>query len=218
MGSEATAARRGRPDKREAILRAATRVFGREGYARATVDAIAAEAGVSKKTIYNHFEDKAELFRTAALESARDVSERIGILVDRHLSKILDLQTDLTDFAVDRAKAILEAPDEHTAFSRTIRAEVTSLPRTVLDEWLREGPMRSQREIAAKFRAMADRGLLAFDDADKAAEHYTLLSFTPISDRTFFGALPIGEDEMAVLAAEGVRAFLRLYGAPSRGE
>ncbi|MCD0443458.1 TetR/AcrR family transcriptional regulator [Glycomyces sp. A-F 0318] len=220
MGSEATAARRGRPDKREAILRAASRVFGREGYARATVDAIAAEAGVSKKTIYNHFEDKAELFRTAAIEGVRDVSERISVLVDRHLSKILDLQTDLTDFAVDRAEAILDAPDEHTAFSRTIRAEVTSLPRPVIDEWLREGPLRSQREIAAKFRAMADRGLLALDDADKAAEHYTLLSFTPISDRTFFGALPIGGDEVAALAAEGVRMFLRLYGAqsPNRGE
>jgi len=211
MGSEATAARRGRPDKREAIIRAASRVFGREGYARATVDAIAVEAGVSKKTIYNHFGDKAELFRTAALEGVQEVSDHIGVLIDKHLSKILDLQTDLTDFAIDRVKAILGAPDEHTAFSRTIRAEVAHLPSAVLDEWLREGPMRSQREIAAKLRAMADRGLLAVDDADKAAEYYTLLSFTPISDRTFFGALPISDEEIAALAGDGVRMFLRLY-------
>ncbi|MCH7232437.1 TetR/AcrR family transcriptional regulator [Glycomyces sp. L485] len=212
MGTEATPARRGRPDKREAMIRAATRVFGREGYERASVDAIAAEAGVSKKTIYNHFADKAELFRTAALEGVRDVSEHISILIDKHLSKILDLQTDLTDFAVDRAEAILDAPDEHTAFSRTIRAEVTSLPPEVLDEWLREGPMRSLREIASKFQGMADRGLLDIDDAGKAAEYYTLLTFTPISDRTFFGALPISAEEIRELAGDGVRMFLRLYG------
>jgi AcrR family transcriptional regulator len=220
MGTEATPARRGRPDKREAILRAASRVFGREGYTRATVDAIAAEAGVSKKTIYNHFADKAELFREAAMDGVEQVSALITVLIDRHLSKILDLQTDLTDFAVDRVKAIFDAPDEHTAFARTIRAEVTHLPRDVLDAWLDAGPLRSQREIAAKLRAMADRGLLDLDDADKAADHYTLLSFTPISDRTFFGALPISDEEIRSLASEGVRMFLRLYGAqsPKRGE
>lgn len=213
MGTEATPARRGRPDKREAMIRAASRVFGREGYERATVDAIAAEAGVSKKTIYNHFDDKAELFRTAALVGVRQVSEHITVLIDKHLSKILDLQTDLTDFAIDRAKAILDAPDEHSAFSRTIRAEVTSLPPAVLDEWLHEGPMRSLREIAVKLRAMADRGLLDIDDADKAAEYYTILTFTPIADRTFFGALPIRDAELAALAGDGVRMFLRLYSA-----
>ncbi|MCC3764790.1 TetR/AcrR family transcriptional regulator [Glycomyces sp. TRM65418] len=220
MGTEAISVRRGRPDKREAILRAASRVFGREGYARATVDAIAAEACVSKKTIYNHFADKAELFREAAMEGVEQVSAHITVLIDRHLSKILDLETDLTDFAVDRVKAIFEAPDEHTAFARTIRAEVTHLPPEVLHAWLDAGPMRSQREIAAKLHGMADRGLLAFDDAGKAADHFTLLSFTPIAERTFFGALPIGDREVAALAREGVRMFLRLYGAqaPKRGE
>jgi AcrR family transcriptional regulator len=213
MGTEATPARRGRPDKREAMIRAATRVFGREGYSRATVDQIAREAGVSKKTIYNHFADKSELFREAAMDGVEQVSATITILIDRHLSKILDLQADLTDFAVDRVTAIFDAPDEHTAFSRTIRAEVTHLPREVLDAWLDAGPLRSQREITAKLEAMRDRGLLAFDDPAKAADHFTLLTFTPIAERTFFGALPISGADVRDLAAEGVRMFLRLYGA-----
>ena len=38
------------------------RLFLRDGYARTSVDAIAAEAGVSKRTIYNHYGDKESLF------------------------------------------------------------------------------------------------------------------------------------------------------------
>ncbi|MFE6779435.1 TetR/AcrR family transcriptional regulator [Streptomyces sp. NPDC057702] len=56
--------------KREAILRAAVAIFLREGYDRASVDAIAEEAGVSKQTIYNHFGGKERLF-LAAVEGER---------------------------------------------------------------------------------------------------------------------------------------------------
>ncbi|MEV5986378.1 helix-turn-helix domain-containing protein [Streptomyces sp. NPDC052051] len=53
---------RGMPEKRRSIAQAARAVFGREGYSRASVDANAVEAGVSKRTIYNHFTDKEQLF------------------------------------------------------------------------------------------------------------------------------------------------------------
>lgn len=211
MGED-TAERRGRPDKREAIVRAAGRVFGSEGYTRATIDQIAREAGVSKKTVYNHFDDKADLFRRAALESAEELSERITALCDRHLRKILDLETDLTDFAIDRANAVLGAYATHGSLGRTVRAEVEHLPEGLLEAWLEAGPRRSQRDIAIHFRTMADRGLLVYDDVAKAAAHFTLLTFTPIAEWTFFGALPISDEEIKSIASEGVRMFLRLYG------
>lgn len=219
MGEDTTE-RRGRPDKREAIVRAAGRVFGSEGYTRATVDQIAREAGVSKKTVYNHFADKSDLFRRAALESAEELSDTVTAVADRHLRKILDLEADLTDFAIDRATAVLAAYDSHGSLGRTVRAEVEHLPEGLLEAWLEAGPRRSQRDIAFHFAAMADRGLLAYDDVAKAAAHFTLLSFTPIAEWTFFGALPISAGEIAEIAGEGVRMFLRLYGAqsPNRGE
>ncbi len=46
-------------------------IFLRAGYDRASVDAIAGEAGVSKQTIYNHFDGKERLF-LAAVEVERD--------------------------------------------------------------------------------------------------------------------------------------------------
>lgn len=48
--------------KREQILRGATQVFLHHGYAGTSMDRVAAAAGVSKQTIYSHFQDKEGLF------------------------------------------------------------------------------------------------------------------------------------------------------------
>lgn len=49
-------------ERRLRLLHAAMRVFSRHGYAAATVDAIALEAGMSKKTLYQVFSSKTVLF------------------------------------------------------------------------------------------------------------------------------------------------------------
>jgi AcrR family transcriptional regulator len=49
---------------REAVLAAARRVFVDKGYAGATLEAIAEEAGFSKGVMYSQFESKADLFLT----------------------------------------------------------------------------------------------------------------------------------------------------------
>ena len=48
--------------KHHAIAGAALVLFARDGYERTSVDAIAAEAGVSKRTVYSHYGDKENLF------------------------------------------------------------------------------------------------------------------------------------------------------------
>lgn len=49
--------------KQEQILQGAIRVFLQEGYARTSMDRVSAAAGVSKQTIYSHFQDKEGLFK-----------------------------------------------------------------------------------------------------------------------------------------------------------
>ena len=61
--------------KRGAIERAARAVFGRLGYARASIDQIAAEAGVSTRTLYNHFGDKLGLFSQVLVDGAAEVAD-----------------------------------------------------------------------------------------------------------------------------------------------
>lgn len=58
---------------RRLVLEAARRVFLEEGYAGASLDAIAEEAGFSKGVVYSQFDSKADLF-LALLE--RRISER----------------------------------------------------------------------------------------------------------------------------------------------
>jgi TetR/AcrR family transcriptional regulator, mexJK operon transcriptional repressor len=53
------------PGKRAAILDAAKRMFVSQGFERVSMDQIAAEAGVSKLTVYSHFGDKESLFAEA---------------------------------------------------------------------------------------------------------------------------------------------------------
>lgn len=55
-------------ETRQRILDAASRVFGRRGYGQATVEEIAAEAGVSNGALYHHFASKEELFRAIVEE------------------------------------------------------------------------------------------------------------------------------------------------------
>ncbi|MGL4176607.1 MAG: TetR/AcrR family transcriptional regulator [Dermatophilaceae bacterium] len=48
-------------DTRERLVQAALELFGERGYARTTVDDIAARAGVSARTFFRHFPDKEEV-------------------------------------------------------------------------------------------------------------------------------------------------------------
>ena len=56
-----------RPSKREEIVERALGVFAEEGYSRAGMDALAARIGVSKSSIYNHFESKDALILAALM-------------------------------------------------------------------------------------------------------------------------------------------------------
>ncbi|MFF2547308.1 TetR/AcrR family transcriptional regulator [Kitasatospora sp. NPDC058063] len=210
----ATTGGAGRPEKRKAITRAATTVFGREGYVRASMDAIAAEAGVSKRTVYNHFADKETLFLSVALQNSAELTERIRELMAKYLDRVVELRQDLIDFAVQRARAVLSA-GEHGALGRAIRAEVANIPADVLEAWLEAGPIASQRDLAQHFAALAERGLLTVEDAALAAEQFTLLTFHGIAERSFWGALPVADEEVERIAAAGVDAFLRIHGASS---
>lgn len=61
-----------RPSKRDEIVERALAVFAEEGYGRAGMDALAARIGVSKSSIYNHFESKDALILAAlAVQEAR---------------------------------------------------------------------------------------------------------------------------------------------------
>lgn len=65
--------------KRDAILAAATTLFRRYGYRRTSMEDIAKETGVSRPSLYSHFKNKDEVFRSLSVqlhENALSESER----------------------------------------------------------------------------------------------------------------------------------------------
>ena len=61
------------PTKHELIVAAARKLFASQGFGAISMDAIAAEAGVSKRTVYSHFDNKESLFAEVMGEMCREL-------------------------------------------------------------------------------------------------------------------------------------------------
>jgi TetR/AcrR family transcriptional regulator, mexJK operon transcriptional repressor len=202
--------------KRRAIIEAATEVFLDHGYRGASMDAIAARAQVSKQTVYKHFSDKESLF-SAIVRSAVDAAADPVFDEVRRLPDTGDVEADLRHLA-------------RQLVARVMAPAILRLRRLVIGEAARfpelghafheQGPARTIEALAAAFERLASRGALELDDPALAAAHFNwLVLATPLNR-----AMLLGEDEPPPAAAlrryadDGVRAFLRAYGAaPVRG-
>ncbi|MFC7649955.1 TetR/AcrR family transcriptional regulator [Streptosporangium lutulentum] len=207
---------RGRASKRQAILDGALTVFARDGYTRASIDAISAEAGVSTRTIYNHFTDKAELFLTVIQESATRAADVQIAIIDRHLRKVIDVETDLIEFGLDWATPMPESA-AHFFLVGQVNAEAGHIPQEAIDAWQETGPRRVRRELAGHLRQLAKQGVLRIDDPDRAALHLLLLvsAGLPTHHAT------LSTEEITKTVTAGVHTFLhghlRRTSAPEHG-
>ncbi|MBC7762803.1 MAG: TetR/AcrR family transcriptional regulator [Candidatus Saccharibacteria bacterium] len=197
-----------RPDKRRALLDGALAVFARDGYTRASIDTIAQEAGVSTRTIYNHFGDKATLFRAVIVDSAERTAERQIGAARWLLGKITDLEKDLIGFGMAWATPDAESA-QHFALVRQIAADAGHLPAEAIDAWQQAGPLRVQTEIAAHLRSIANAGLLIIDDEMLAANQLVQLTAGSVHP------LPVQTDitvkDVELIVHSGVRVFLAAY-------
>jgi AcrR family transcriptional regulator len=197
--------RGGLADKRQAILGGALAVFSRDGYTRASIDAISAEAGVSTRTIYNHFEDKGHLFQTVIQESTALVADAQIAIIASYLRKVTDLEEDLIEFGRALATPMSDYA-EHFALVRQINAEVGHIPQEAIDAWQEAGPRRVLGELALRMRRLGEQGLLSVDDPDRAAVHFMLLVQGAVPFHHGIGAT--SEEEIEEIVTSGVRTFL----------
>ncbi|MFD0357387.1 TetR/AcrR family transcriptional regulator [Streptomyces sp. NPDC127110] len=205
--------------KRIAMAKAACAVFGREGYARASVDALAEAAGVSTRTLYNHFPGgKAELFATVVTWTSGEVR-------DTHIAKVRalfdparpphpdNLERDLTALARGLVCVMFEHSD-HFALVRHIHAEVNHVPAEVLEAWKEAGPRPVARALGEAMEGLAAAGLIdVHGDAELAGTHFTALTAHQIVQQSHYGLLPLPEEETERLLTGGVAAFARAYRA-----
>lgn len=194
-------------EKQSAILDAATAVFLREGYERASVDTIAAEAGVSKRTIYNNFRDKKELFVTV-VERARARANEFTpddptLLIDpTHLDAELVM-------VGERLLNVLLDP-ESAALRRVILAEVVHDPS--LAPACKEGtPKVIKQGLADRFARLSDEGALEIDDPMLGARQFIALIMFEGEKLSAYGTQPLNDEERHTIAADAARLFLRAY-------
>jgi TetR/AcrR family transcriptional regulator, mexJK operon transcriptional repressor len=121
---------------RDRILEVATELFLTEGYGATSIEAVAERAGISKRTFYHRFENKAALFAAVVhriIEQIRPPPE-VPLLEGATLHKILRRLADLALRAALSPQAI--------ALHRLITAESLRFPnlaRAVHQEgWARE--------------------------------------------------------------------------------
>ncbi|MEU3402456.1 TetR/AcrR family transcriptional regulator [Streptomyces sp. NPDC006670] len=205
--------------KRMALARAACALFGREGYARASVDALAAAAGVSTRTLYNHFPGgKSELFRAVVTWSSGEVRDAHVAVVRTLLDPARpphpdDLERDLAALARALIDVMVDHPD-HFALVRHIHAEADHVPPEVLAAWKDAGPGPVADALAGALTSLEEAGLLDLHgDPELAAAHFTALTTTSVAQLSHYGVLPLSAAQTDRLVRGGAAAFLRAYRA-----
>ncbi len=197
--------------KHDAIAAAALVLFARDGYERTSVDAIAAEAGVSKRTVYSHYGDKENLFLLVLGETYDTMRERVGDIVDRNLRDVDDVRPALTTCIREIVRTITRAPERATLI-RLLISEAPHFP-AILDLWHNRGIVPLIAEPLAK---LAAAGLLDADDPAQAAEHLSALTLGQVNNKSIMGTVQLTDSEAERIIVSGIAAFMRAYAPAAR--
>jgi TetR/AcrR family transcriptional regulator, fatty acid metabolism regulator protein len=177
-------------DKREAILRAAIRVFAHNGYFNSKVADIASEAGVADGTVYLYFKSKEEILHSIfdrsmedviahgrkQLKGVSDAREKLRRIALLHLER-LGADRDLAVVFQVELRGSTKFMEE---FSAAGFAEYLGLIRSTIEEGQRAGVFRP--ELNAKVVAKVFFGAL-----DEMATNWILskrrYKLTPLADQ-----------------------------------
>ncbi|MEU4393855.1 TetR/AcrR family transcriptional regulator [Kribbella sp. NPDC023855] len=192
--------------KREAIIHAARSAFVRDGF-DAAMDAIAADAGVSKVTVYNHYGTKETLFMAVigdALEEA--LADAISGTAKR-LQDSDDLRAALKWTASAWVKSMTH-PDM-LALRRLVDSEVRRFPELGV-AWSEHGPGRARPALAAAFERLIAAGRLTMPDVGTAIlQLYALVLYPHLVHSTYGTTLDRRTTKR--LIDTGVDMFLAYY-------
>jgi TetR/AcrR family transcriptional regulator, mexJK operon transcriptional repressor len=196
--------------KRAAIMQSARETFLRDGF-DASVDDIAAHAGVSKVTVYNHFGNKEALFNAvvgAALDQALS-----GTLAEArsHLdAPTEDIRATLIVTAQCWVRGVTDA--SVIALRNLVSGQLHRFPE-LGSAWLELGPARFFPLLATVLDRLIADGQLAIPDMEVAVIHLYGVTLYPHLVYGSYGAT-IDEALTDQLITTGVDMFLTYYHPP----
>lgn len=201
--------------KRAAILSAARELFARNGVDRVSMDAVSAEAGVSKATVYEYFGDKRRLFLAILSEASGTLTDTGQKVLERHLGEDANIVTvaqleDALIATVIELAATVHSVNYAAVFGLVAQQRLInpSSPDDLSTEWLEEA-------LADRLAHFTRKGLLDAPDSRLAATHLAaltlLLAYNEQPDPATADA-----QRLQQTMADGTRAFMRAYGAQAR--
>jgi TetR/AcrR family transcriptional repressor of mexJK operon len=201
----------GRPkdmEKRAAILAAAKALFIRNAFAGTSMDAIAADAGVSKLTVYSHFGDKDNLFREVIRSRVQDWLPEEIYAYDPHV----DISETLKK--ITHAHMQLDCEKESIGTVRAILSDCRQgNPRYGKLLW-EEGPARTHRLMETLLQHAVDDGVLDISNVKTASIQFISLIKGDLLLRRLCACDECPDTaaaEIEAIASAGVVTFLRAY-------
>jgi AcrR family transcriptional regulator len=195
-------------EKRAAILAAAKALFISNAFGGTSMDAIAADAGVSKLTVYSHFGDKDDLFREV-------IRSRIQDLLPEETYRF-DPQADIREtlLRVALTHAHLDCNAETVGTFRAILSDCRQgNPRYGRLIW-EEGATRTHGLMENLLQQAVDAGQLDIEDVPRASTQFLTLIKGNLMMRQMFGCADCPESylqEIEATARAGVDTFLRAF-------
>jgi len=193
------------PEKRSAILAAGKRLFPQYGFEGTSMDAVAAEAGVSKLTVYSHFNDKETLFVEVVRAKCEEQLPPDVFLVDP--KGPIDSQL----LAIARGFFGLVTSEESISLHRMLAAQSQASMRLSQLFW-EAGPRRILEAFEAFLRAEVAEGQLDIADVPRAASQFFCLLKGELHARLLCGCSePLCSNEVDAHLRATVDMFLRAY-------
>lgn len=199
----------GRPKdlgKRAAVLEAAKRMFTFHGFDGVSMDQIAAEAGVSKLTVYSHFGDKDRLFA----EVVRAHCEQGMPTCLFEDGQDAPLRERLTRIGL-AFHAMIMTPEAIAGHRMLCSPQVTASNMPAM--FWEAGPQRVQSSFTALLERRIARGELDIPDPPRAAaQFFTLLKGERHAQAVFGYCCGQPQESAEEHVAGVVELFLRAYG------
>jgi TetR/AcrR family transcriptional regulator of autoinduction and epiphytic fitness len=197
-GSNQAISKAQRGGSREAIVEAAQRLFLERGFGSVSMDELAEAAGVARRTLYNQFASKEEIFREMLL--------RVSGQLENAFPPGVETQGDVEDVLRQIARIILDLHEhpEYIGFLRMVVADSRQFP------WIAEefaAVMDPQTERFARYLAHLNKiGILDCRNPLLAAHQ-----FMGALNEFSLWPLMVGRKSVGVPAEDVVEETIRMF-------
>ncbi|MDN5862221.1 MAG: TetR/AcrR family transcriptional regulator [Salinisphaera sp.] len=189
------------------ILSAAQGSFASHGYSTASMDAIADKAGVSKATVYAHFDSKERLFEAVVIRECEDFLQRLEIPAD---VEQMPLRPALQRIAANFLELILTT--RALSIYRIAIAESRRFPR-LGSIFYESGPNLMLASLTRYLDSARHKGMTPTANTRLAAYQFLGMLRGDLHLRAMLGLEQPPRESIELVAEQAVDTFLAAYGS-----